>query len=62
MCIKHFNYLLDIKSEKQSVLEIRSHASWYLKGIPNSNELKNKIFKSSNKEEIIELLSSYTFE
>ena len=30
------------------MLEIRSHAAWYLKGIPGTGELKNKIFKYSH--------------
>jgi nifR3 family TIM-barrel protein len=59
MCKKHFEYLLNIKTEKQAVLEIRSHAAWYLKGVHNSNDLKNNIFKAKTKEEIINLLDDY---
>ena len=44
MCIKHLNYLKEIKVEKVVVLEIRNHIAWYLKGIKGSNEIKNKIY------------------
>ena len=39
MCRKHLNYLLELKSEKISVLEMRSHISWYIKGLPKSTEI-----------------------
>lgn len=59
LCLKHFNYLLEIKSEKTSVLEIRTHAAWYVRGLKDSAELKNKIFKCQNKEELISILEEY---
>ena len=39
-CFKHFNYLLEIKPEKVAILEMRTHAAWYLKGLPNSTAVK----------------------
>lgn len=59
LCLKHFNYLLEIKSEKTSVLEMRTHAAWYVRGLKDSAELKNKIFKCQNKEELISILDEY---
>lgn len=59
MCLKHFNYLLEIKNEKVAVLEMRTHAAWYIKGMKNNSEIKNKIFKCQKKEELIELLENY---
>lgn len=56
MLLHHFELLLKTKGEKLALLEIRSHAAWYLKGIPNTTELKNKIMKSKTKEEFIELI------
>ena len=56
MIKKHINYLLEFKSEKQVALEIRTHIGWYLKGIKNSNEVKNKMFKTTNINDIINLL------
>ena len=62
MMKKHFKLLLDTKNEKLAILEIRSHAAWYLKGIPNTSELKNEIFKTNKKEEFINLIDKYVKE
>jgi nifR3 family TIM-barrel protein len=59
MIRKHLEYLLKIKDEKIALLEMRSHAAWYLKGIPNTNELKKKIFTIDKFEEMKSLLDRY---
>ncbi len=59
MCIKHFDYLLDFQSEKQAVLEIRNHISWYLKGIKGASGIKNSIYKTKNKDEIKKILVDF---
>ena len=57
MCIKHLNYLQEVKNEKLAVLEIRNHIGWYLKGIPNIKETKKKIFKCTKIHDIILVLN-----
>jgi len=57
MLKKHYKLLLETKNEKLASLEIRSHLAWYLKGIPNTSEIKEEIFKTNNKEEILELIN-----
>ena len=59
MCIKHLNYLLEFKSEKTAVLEMRSHIAWYLKGLQGVNEIKDKIFKVNTKDEILNILNEF---
>lgn len=59
MCLEHLNNLYDLKNEKLAVLEIRSHIAWYLKGMKNSNEIKNKIFLCNKISDIIEILNDY---
>jgi len=59
MCLKHLSYLMELKSEKLACLEIRSHISWYFKGVPGCNELKNKIYQTSNIHDIISLLKEF---
>ena len=53
---KHFKYLLDIKSEKTALLEMRTHAAYYLKGIPGSAQIKEKIFKTKTKEDFLKII------
>ena len=57
MCLKHINYLSQIKPEKLVCLEIRNHAAWYLKGIKGSSDVKNKIFQTTKICDIINLLN-----
>ena len=59
MCLKHLNYLLKIKNEKIAVLEMRSHISWYLKGMPNNILVKEQIFKATTVDEIKKILNFY---
>ncbi len=59
MCLKHFNYLLDIKNTKVAILEMRNHIAWYLKGLPNGNEIKNKIYLCKEINDIINILIEY---
>ena len=59
MCLKHLNYLSQIKSEKLTCLEIRSHIAWYLKGIKNSNEVKVKLYQTEKICDIIDLLEKF---
>lgn len=59
MCLKHLSYLRDIKDEKIARLEIRNHIAWYLKGLKNSNEIKNKVYQESSINGIILILEEY---
>ena len=59
MCLKHLNMLKNLKDEKRACLEIRNHIGWYFKGIKSANELKNKIYQTSNIHDIILLLNKF---
>ncbi len=58
MLLHHFNYLLSIKSEKIAVLEMRTLASWYVKGFSNAKEFKSKLVYVKTKEELLELIKT----
>lgn len=62
MALKHLEYLQEQKSEKQSVLEMRGHIAWYLRGLPRSNEIKDLIYKVHNSFEIKNILEKYVEE
>lgn len=59
MMLHHLELLCETKPEKLAVLEMRSHAAWYLKGIPGTNELKTKIFKTNKADELKELILEF---
>lgn len=59
MILEHINRIVKTKSEKLGMLEIRTHISYYLKGMKNNIEIKNKIFKTKTLEELINILKEY---
>ena len=59
MILEHLDRLIKTKSEKQALLEIRTHIGYYLKTVPNSSELKNNIFKTKDINELKKLLEEF---
>ena len=59
MCFHHLDYLMNIKPEKVAILEMRSHAAWYIKGIPGAQSVKNEIFKAKTYDEFKNILDKY---
>ncbi len=62
MIKKHFNYLLEIKPEKVALLEMRTQASYYLKGVNNASLYKTKLFQTKTKEEFLKILDEFSKE
>lgn len=61
MIKKHYQLLKKSTSEKQSLLEIRTHALWYLKGLKNSSEIKRQIVTIKTEEELFNILDNYNY-
>ena len=59
MIKKHLELLRKTKNDKLALLEIRTHIAYYLKGLKNSSEIKNMIFKTKTFEEIEDILNKY---
>lgn len=59
MLKKHYQLLLESTNEKSANLEIRSHALWYLKGLPESSKIKNEICHTKRTEEIFKVIDDY---
>ena len=59
MLKKHYELLLNATNERQAILEIRMHALWYIKGLPNSANIKNNICKCQTSEELFNCLNDY---
>ena len=59
MCLKHLDYLNQLKNEKLACLEIRNHVGWYFKGVRSTNELRNKIYHMTNIHDIILMLQEF---
>ena len=59
MILKHYNLLKENISENKAILEIKTHALWYLKYIPNSKEIKKQISVAKTEKEFLEILENY---
>ena len=59
MLKKHFEMLLEDKNEKVALLEIRSHAIYYLKGVNGAAKVKNKICTAKSVKEIFDILEEF---
>jgi len=59
MIKKHYEILEKEKDTKRATLEIRSHALWYLKGLKDNKEIKNKIVHIESKEELFTIIEEY---
>ncbi|WP_411830079.1 tRNA dihydrouridine synthase DusB [Metasolibacillus meyeri] len=62
VCLLHFERLMQLKGEKIAVREMRSHASWYLKGIRGNGKIRNAINQTETKEELYMLLNDFVAE
>lgn len=59
MMKKHYQLLLKYKIEKLANLEIRTHILYYLKGMPESKEMKKKICQCKTKQELLDTINEY---
>ncbi len=55
----HYNLLKEDKNSKIALLEIRTHALSYLKGMPESKIYKEKICQAKTEEEFLNILTEY---
>lgn len=59
MCIRHYELALKYDGEHKAVREMRKHASWYLKGLERSSEVRNVVNTIDGSARVIELLREY---
>lgn len=57
--IKHLNQLKKLKGEHISTLEMRSHAAWYVKGLPGSSKIKSQIVSANSTNEIEVIINDF---
>lgn len=56
----HYNLLKETKNEHVALLEIRTHALYYLKGLPDAKPYKERICTVKTEEELNNILVEYT--
>ena len=58
----HMDRLIDLKGEKIAVLEMRKHASWYLKGIKGNGTARKLINQAQTRGEVAEIVEDFALE
>ena len=53
---KHFWLAVEIFGEQKAVKDMRKHFAWYVKGMYNASEIKNKIFGAKTSKEILKYI------
>jgi tRNA-dihydrouridine synthase B len=59
MIINHYNLIKKYNDEKTAILEIKTHALWYLKYIPGSKEIKKLIVSIKTENELFDIINNY---
>ena len=55
----HMDRLIELKGEHIAMKQMRSHMTWYMKGLPGAAFIKREIIKTTTRAEMIELLAKY---
>ena len=59
MCIRHLDLAVKYYEEIKAVREMRKHTAWYIKGLNNCSEIKNKINTIKDYDEVRQVLLNY---
>ena len=59
MLLRHLDMLVEHKGEYIGIREMRSHAAWYTKGLPNSAELRLKFNQALSRDDFIRIMEEY---
>lgn len=59
LATNHMDRLIDLKGERVALMEMRSHMTWYMKGLPGSTVVKREIVQMDSREKMVELLGKY---
>lgn len=61
LTIRHMEMACEYKGERVGINEMRKHISHYLKGVKDSNKMKNLINQENDKEKVKEILLDYLY-
>ncbi len=60
ICLKHYQIALESDNILRAVREMRKHIGWYLKGMPGSSAVKQKVFHLENPDEVKHILQNFS--
>lgn len=59
MALRHYELSLKYNGEFKAIREMRKHASWYIKGLRNCTEIKNRVNIQESSDEVKKILLQY---
>lgn len=59
ICIRHYNKAVYYNGEYRAVREMRKQIGWYLKGLKNNKQIKDKINCEKQSQNVINILNEY---
>ncbi|UEX89949.1 tRNA dihydrouridine synthase DusB [Staphylococcus ratti] len=59
IALLHLRRLVDLKGEKVGVMEMRKHASWYLKGIRGNGKARKALNQAETEAEMVKILTEF---
>ena len=57
--LKHVSYLRELKGDHLAMLEMRGQIAYYLKGLPNSTNVKKELFQTKTIDDTLSLINDY---
>ncbi|MGD2170081.1 MAG: tRNA dihydrouridine synthase DusB [Chlamydiota bacterium] len=60
--LKHFQYILEYKSERKALLEMRKVGCWYLKNCIGVKQIRQELNKASSTLEMLALINNFSWE
>lgn len=59
MCIRHLKLAIYYYGEDRAIREMRKHIIWYIKGMKNCTDIKNKINVEKSSDNVLKILNEY---
>jgi tRNA-dihydrouridine synthase len=59
LAMDHLERLIELKGERLAMLEMRGHASWYIKGLPHATAVKKRINTCKDLDDLRFILREY---
>ena len=59
LATEHMDRLIGLRGERIAMMEMRSHMTWYMKGLPGAATVKKEIVKVATRDEMVGLLARY---
>lgn len=59
LAMRHYELAIKYHGEDKAVREMRKHIAWYIKGMPNCTDIKDRVNVEKNSKTVMEILNMY---